>query len=220
MRRASRSAGVCTLLVFACGFASAQQTQFKGASSGTFANPDTGVTTGVGTSQFTWGTGVNGSAPSRFSFAPANFDITINSGFIFGPRARNDREVFSLGRLTYFNGAIAGGSGANAVELRNRIDLTRPIAATGTIAVPLTMINTPNTSDPNASADIVNLPRNLPPTALLTSPGVGLVTVDAVGFGNVSGSGFTTTDRFHVREGASAQADLLTTGSPRRANPS
>jgi hypothetical protein len=133
------SAALLSILLIASG---ALAIDFNGTSSGTFINPvgPSGmVTTGVGTSAFTWGTGVN-SPPSSLGFTGGTF-----TGFY-------DQE-FSFGTLTYFNGTIASGSEANAVTLDALLTFTLPSGITQNFNFPLGLINTPNTTDPNASAD-------------------------------------------------------------------
>ena len=95
------------------------------------------------------------------------------------------------------------------MRLNASVSLSSPVAA-GPTAIPIQMnlINTPNTSDPVASADYVFLPGNLPPITL-TSVGGAPITIEAAGFGNATANGFTAINQFHVFEGASASADLF-----------
>jgi hypothetical protein len=144
----------------------APTTRFQGNISGVFTNPDTGVVTGLGTNNFTWGVGAP-PPPSRLTFTGKPFDVNVTTGYVYGPRARNDREVFSLGTLDYFNGTIQGGTGANSVRLDVTTQVTSPVGTNPTtFQAPLNLINSPNTSDPIASADSVFLPKNLPPVVI------------------------------------------------------
>jgi len=106
--------------------ATAPTTRFKGSTSGVFTNNDTGVVSGIGTNSFSWGIG----QPSRsnLTFTGSPFDVNVRTGYVYGPRARNDAEVFSLGNLRYFNGTISGGSGANSVQLDVTTAVTSPVA--------------------------------------------------------------------------------------------
>ncbi|QSJ18094.1 choice-of-anchor K domain-containing protein [Nostoc sp. UHCC 0702] len=185
----------------------APKTRFQGSISGIFTNPDTGTVTGVGTNNFTWGVGSPTS--SSLSFTGKPFDVNVTTGYVYGPRARNNREVFSLGTLDYFNGTIQGGTGANSVRLDVTAQVTAPVGTNPTtFQAPLNLINSPNTSDPIASADSVFLPKNLPPVVTKT-PGGAPITLEIPGFGNTTGSGFSTIDQFFTLEGATAQAELL-----------
>ncbi|MCP3676181.1 MAG: PEP-CTERM sorting domain-containing protein [Deltaproteobacteria bacterium] len=169
-----------------------------GSSSGIFINP-TGrvgmITTGVGTNDFRWGNG----AP--FGSPPSNLQ------FVGNPFAVETDDVFSFGSLSYFNGIIAGGTQANAVDLSVVLNLSAPSSITQSFVYSLGLINTPNTSSPSASADIVNIPGTIPGT-FFTSGGVNY-TLEFLGFGTITGSGFTTFDNFHVLERRGASAQLL-----------
>jgi hypothetical protein len=184
----------------------APTTRFQGNISGVFTGADTGVVTGLGTNNFTWGVG---SPPGRLTFTGKPFDVNVTTGYVYGPRARNDREVFSLGTLDYFNGTIQGGTGANSVRLDVTTQVTSPVGTNPTtFQAPLNLINSPNTSDPIASADSVFLPKNLPPVVMQTLGGAP-ITLEIPGFGTTTGSGFSTIDQFFVLEGGTATADLL-----------
>ncbi|TRU63715.1 MAG: PEP-CTERM sorting domain-containing protein [Microcystis aeruginosa Ma_QC_C_20070823_S13] len=186
----------------------APTTRFQGNISGVFTNADTGVVTGLGTNNFTWGVG-SPPPPSRLTFTGKPFDVNVTTGYVYGPRARNDREVFSLGTLDYFNGTIQGGTGANSVRLDVTTQVTSPVGTNPTtFQAPLNLINSPNTSDPIASADSVFLPKNLPPVVMQTLGGAP-ITLEIPGFGTTTGSGFSTIDQFFVLEGGTATADLL-----------
>src|SRR5882672_4855975 len=120
---------------------------FSGDSSGTFVNPvgPAGiVVTGVGTSHFTWGTGIGG-GPSSLDYNHFPFSgVPAETSFL-------------LGTLTYFNGTIAGGSEANTVDLNLAVNFTDPSGISHSFLYGLQLINTPNTGDPIASADYVIL---------------------------------------------------------------
>ena len=187
--------------------ATAPITRFQGSTSGVFTNNDTGVVSGIGTNSFSWGIG----QPSRsnLTFAGSPFDVNVRTGYVYGPRARNDAEVFSLGNLSYFNGTIAGGTGVNSVQLDVTAAVTSPVATNpATFPSPFTLVNSPNTYDPIASADSVFLPRNLPPVVTNT-PGNYPITLEIPGFGQTTGSGFSTVNQFFVLEGGTASANLL-----------
>jgi hypothetical protein len=186
----------------------ARTTRIRGNISGIFTNPSGGTkNTGVGTNEFTWGVGAP--TPSRLKFTGKSFDVNVTSGYVYGPRARNNREVFSLGTLEYYNGAIRYLTGADSVHLFTTAQITYPVETNPTTIVSrFDLITTPNEGDPIASADSVFLPKNLPPVVLNTFGGAPL-TLEIPGFGNITGEGFSTTDGFSVLEEETAQADLL-----------
>ena len=67
-------------------------------------------------------------------------------------------ESFELGYLFYRNGTIKSGTGATAVDIGLQIAFTQPLGLNPVSEVFGTLlINTPNSSDPVASADIVTL---------------------------------------------------------------
>jgi hypothetical protein len=174
--------------------ATAPTTRYQGSTSGVFTNNDTGVVSGIGTNSFSWGIGQP--SRSKLTFAGSPFDVNVRTGYVYGPRARNDAEVFSLGNLSYFNGTIAGGTGANSVQLDVTAAVTSPVATNpATFPSPFTLVNSPNTDDPIASADSVFLPRNLPPVVTNT-PGNYPITLEIPGFGQTTGSGFSTVNQF------------------------
>lgn len=182
------------LLMILLSSANIQAIPIAGGSSGIFINPTgpSGMTvTGVGTNNFTWGVG---SPPSSLEYTGNTF-------------AEDTDDVFSFGTLEYFNGAISGGTQADSVNLSVLLSLTSPAGIIESFQYNMGLINTINTNDPNASADIVNLPSTIPNTFFT----IGSVdyTLEFMGFGVISGSGFTTIDNFHVLEGFTASAEML-----------
>jgi hypothetical protein len=107
---------------------------------GKFDNPApaTAVVSGVGTNNFAWGTG----EPSSLTFAGSAFDT------------KPDTE-FKLGRLTFHNGTIASGTGADAVDLTLSVGFDNVPEKNFNLNSHMNIVNTPNTSDPIASADTV-----------------------------------------------------------------
>ena len=175
-----------------------QAALFQGTSQGIFINP-TGpagmLTTGVGTSSFTWGDGsAFGSPPSSLAFTGASFDEDENSPFVFGT-------------MDYFNGTISIPTGADAVDLSVALNFTSPSGFVENFLFELGLITTPNTSDPNASADFVNF-DNTVPSNFFSFAGTDY-TLEFLGFGLLTGGGFTIQDSFRVLEGESASVDLL-----------
>ena len=167
-----------------------------GSSSGFFDNPvgPGGMTvTGVGSNLFTWGDGTAfGSPSSSLNFAGTTFNTDTG---IF----------FDVGNITYFNGTISAGTQADTVDFNLGINFTTPGGINETFNYLLSLINTPNTSDPNSSADIVQFPSVLPVQTFSiggTTYSVGLEV------GVVTGGGFSSQDTFSVLEGQAATAVL------------
>ncbi len=180
-----------------------------GSSSGIFINPSGPagmVTTGVGTNSFTWGTPVTPDCRWRHS---CNGGGTGPSSLNFGgnPFSVQTDEIFSFGSLTYFNGIIVAGTQADSVDLSVKLSLTTPSGIEEGFVYDLGLINTPNSGTPNENADYVNFSSSMPDSSF-TVDGVSY-TLEFMGFGNITGSGFTNIDGFHVLEGSSASADLL-----------
>ncbi len=182
-----------TVLLFA---SNAAALPIAGSSSGIFINPvgpSTMVVTGAGTDYFTWGDGpVTG--PSSLDFDGVTFSVETD-------------QVFSFGLLTFFNGSIYSGTQADAVDLSVTLSLTTPSGINKDFVYNLGLINTLNTNDAAASADIVYFPASVPDT-YFTADGINY-TLEFLGFGSTTSSGFTTIDQFHVYEGESASAELL-----------
>jgi fibronectin-binding autotransporter adhesin len=113
-----------------------------GTDSATFTNPaPTGaITTGVGTATFTWGSG----DPSSLSFSGASFDTSPG-------------KTFRLGTLTFHNGTIPEGTGADSVTFNISTNLTNVPEKDFTFSTDFTLVNTTNTDDPIASADYVSI---------------------------------------------------------------
>lgn len=165
-----------------------------GSSSGVFINPGgpSGmVVTGVGTSNFTWGVG---SPPSSLSFGVT----AVNT---------ETETVFSFGTLTYFNGTITSGTQADNVDLDVLFSLTTPAGVNQNFIYTLGLINTPNTGTANQNADIVQFQTTFPSSSF--TAGGEHFTLEFLGVGTITGSGFSTINQFFVLEGASASAQLL-----------
>jgi hypothetical protein len=115
-----------------------------GTDTATFVNPDpaSAPVNGVGTSTFSWG--VAQPDQSSLSFSGGAFDTSPNT-------------PFKLGKLTFHNGEIASGTGANSVTLDVSMNFTNVPEKNFDLNIPLTLVNTPNTTDPIASADYVTI---------------------------------------------------------------
>jgi len=115
-----------------------------GADTGIFMNPGPASVTvnGVGTSTFSWG--VAQPDQSSLSFSGGAFDTSPNT-------------PFKLGKLTFHNGTIASDTGATSVTLDVSMNFTNVPEKNFDLNIPLTIVNTVNTSDPIASADYVTI---------------------------------------------------------------
>lgn len=171
----------------------AMASPIEGSTTGIFVNPigPAGmITTGVGTNNFTWGSG----SPSSLHYTGAAISTDFNT-------------IFSFGTLNYYNGVIAAGTEANSVDLLVNLSLTTPAGINQNFGYLLSLINTLNTSDPAASADYVIFPTAFPTTSF--SVGGINYTLAFAGFGSISSGGFSITNEFHVLEGQTASAQLL-----------
>jgi hypothetical protein len=189
--------GICLAIIagFMASIPQAGAVSFNGSSSGIFVSPTGGpgmVTTGTNTNSFTWGTG--------YYCAPSWLGFTGNSFASIVPE-----QTFCLGNLSYFNGTLWDGTQAYSVALQAQLAFTS-IGITQNFDLNCGLINTPNTADPWASADSVLLSANFP-TTLFTLNGIEYTL--NVGFGSVTGGGFSEINKFFVLEGASASADLI-----------
>jgi len=197
-------------------------TTFEGSATGifsapTFTDPTTGISSGVGTNSFSWGSG----EPSRLDFTGSSFTVTTATRYVFGSQAQAARPFFSLGELSFHNGRIVDGTEARSVRLETSIQLNSPLAA-GPAIIPaeLRLFNTANTDGqgnplpPDLAADVVGLGQRFAPVKL-TAIGSAPITLQPAGFGDVIGAGFASVDKFFVFEGGDASTDLVAQfGSP------
>jgi hypothetical protein len=169
---------------------------FTGNSSGILVNPTGGpglVTTGVNTNSFTWGTGYQ-SPPSSLKFTGASFASIL------------PEQTFSLGNLSYFNGTVWDGTQCYSVGLQANLAFTSPVGLSKNFNLDFNLINTPNTGSATQNADSVLL-SSLFPTTIFTLDGIEYTL--KMGFGSVTGGGFSEINKFSVLEGASASASLI-----------
>jgi hypothetical protein len=173
----------------------------SGSTSGVWVSPTPAappiVTTGVGTSTFTWGDATGfGSPPNSLTFLGGAF-----SGVLETP--------FKVGTITYFNGTTALGSTPDSINLALTLNFGVPALPSVVSSYLFTLNSTPNTADPDESADFVNLPNAFSTTDFLI--GGTTYRVKLTDFENIVGDGFLTSNalQFHVREGGTASADLF-----------
>lgn len=106
--------------------------------------------------------------------------------------------AFKVGELAYHNGTTFNDSHANGVQLLVKIALADPAQAIE-FALNFELVNTENTGDARASADYVRI-TNLTQNIGLTIDGINYALV--LGFGGTDSFGFSTSNEFHVYEGA------------------
>lgn len=170
----------------------------SGTVSGAWVNPTPSgspiVATGVGTSTFTWGEPDGGKANS-VGFKSSSFSSTTET-------------KFKVGTITYFNGTTASGTTPDTVDLALTLNFANPALGPVTSDYTFKLVSTPNTDDPNASADYLYLPTAFSATSFLID-GV-TYNVKLADFEHIVGDGFLPSDEFslHVREGGTASADL------------
>lgn len=197
---ASRCSLALSLVLLAGALAtSAFAADVAGSTTGIFTNPtleSAGVTTGVGTNDFTWGVAAAGSTVSELTFTGAN------------PFSANFDTPFSLGTLGYTNGTVLLNTGATAVDLQVTAVFTTPTGITKDFTFNLQLTNTPNIGTPQQNADIVSFPNNAPPPQSFTADG-NVYTLQLTGFGQPGPNGFVDVNGFHVLEGGTDSADLL-----------
>ena len=111
-------------------------------------------------------------------------------------------EWFQIGKLTYYNGTITTGTGADKVKLKFALKITPTITNAD---FTLNLVNTPNSGDANASADYVYIPALSVP--FTTTVGGKNFKLD-VRFGETTANGFGTLTEFHVLENKSATGTM------------
>ncbi|TLD70736.1 PEP-CTERM sorting domain-containing protein [Phragmitibacter flavus] len=205
--RLTRNAVKASLLlawITAVGTASAQATPttsaFTGSVQGEFQNPagPSGMVSSIydGGSSFMWGTADEHSHPSKLEF----------NGFDFNEIS--PETYFTLGDLYYKNGTIIAGTEAESVDLMLEFSFVNPagLPDQNTVFTQI-LTNTTNTGDPYADADIIVLGNTSAPLNFQDAMGNSYSL--QLGFGTVSGDGFSSIDQFHVKEGKSATAHLV-----------
>ncbi len=158
--------------------------------------------------------GPAGSAAFQWGNAATSSSYPHSSALWFQPITGNSiipGESFNIGSLFYRNGTIVSGSGASAVDLALTLNFSSPSGITPmTTVFTSDLINSPNTSDPVASADIVSLRNTVAPLNFSDAAGnqyylelsfkVDQTTIDGT---------LSTPDEFRVFEGGQGRADLL-----------
>lgn len=187
-------ASLMTIALFLLVASAAQALTIEGSSSGIFTNaegPASMVINGEDTSTFSWGSG----SQSWLNYLGESFSTETET-------------VFSVGTLTYHNGAIYANTQADSVDLDITLSLTNPSGITKDFVYDLDLINTPNTSSAYASADYVTWTNSIA-TSYFTYDSIDY-TLEFVGFGVLNSSNsYALLNEFHVYEGSTASAQLL-----------
>ena len=120
-------------------------------------------------------------------------------------------EYFNLGNLYYRNGTILSKTGASSVNLALNLNFSTP-SGLPSVKTSFTsdLINSPNSSDPVASADIVSLRNPSAPLNFTDASGNGyfLELSFRVDQNTLDGT-LSTQDQFKVFEGGQGRAELL-----------
>lgn len=177
----------------------AQALPIQGTASGVFVNPTVGVTTtGVGTSDFTFGdASISTTGPNRFTFTGVSFNTETETPFL-------------IGTFSYFNGTTSGREPSlSSVDLQLGLNFTTPAVGVQTSSFNLGAFQTLNTGTPDENADSVFLPNAFSSTVFTL--GGTQYTLQLLGFDNVVGDGFltSTNTQLNAREGGTASAQLF-----------
>lgn len=176
----------------------------SGSSNGNFESPEGGddlvyeIEETEQGSIFSWGTPADGyDSPSSLHFEGTSFENI------------SPEQSFEIGTLTFYNGTIVSGTGANGVELELDLDLTVNIPiATQDITFTFELINTPNydyqTNDQNADYVLISVPREE-----FTTTYNGVTYYIDLSFGEIGENGFSTVDQFHVWENQEATGAVI-----------
>lgn len=160
------------------------------------------ITHTTGAAAFQWGVGGGNTYahPSALWFEPLSPTISAVP-----------EESFDLGYLYYRNGTINSGSGASAVDLTLNLVFSEPLGLPNqSTSYTQTLINTVNTDDPVASADIVSLNNVGTPLNFFDAEGNQYFLeltfrVDQ----DTQDNSLSTPDEFRVFEGGTGRAELI-----------
>lgn len=188
-------------------FLGSDNLDLSGNTSGSFSNPVgsakmvTNLASGESGNDFRWGieNGVKG-AQSAMRFVGNTFASVA------------DGERFKVGTLTYYNGTIRSGTGADTVDLK----IIMPLEFNETAYNPdfdfsFELINTVNNADLWASADFVRLADSRASRTIVFD---GYEFEFRLEFGETTANGFSRFDEFHVLEDASASVTVYGTFVP------
>ncbi len=159
-------------------------------------------------------TGPTGSAAFQWGQAANGASYSHSSALWFTPLAATNvtaGQYFDIGSLFYRNGTIQSNTGASSVDLSLNLTFSSPSGIAPINAVYTSdLINSRNTSDPVASADIVSLRSPAAPLDFTDASGnrYYLELTFKVDKNTMDGT-LSTQDEFRVFEGGQGRADLL-----------
>ena len=159
-------------------------------------------------------TGPAGSAAFQWGQASTTSSYAHSSALWFSPIASSHiapNQYFDIGSLYYRNGTIKNNTGASSIDLALNLNFSSPSGITPmSVAFTSDLINTVNTSDPIASADIVSLRDWAAPLDFTDASGnrYYLELTFQVDQNTMDGT-LSTQDEFRVFEGGQGRADLV-----------
>lgn len=159
-------------------------------------------------------TGSNGAAAFQWGTPSSTSSYPHASALWFQPLAVSDavaEKTFDLGQLSYRNGTIKGSSGASWVDLAITLSFSQPLGLDPiSVVFGNELVNTTNSNDPVASADIVSLKSLAAPLNFKDSAGnqYYLELTFKVDSNTIDGT-LSTQEQFHVFEGTQGRATLL-----------
>ena len=159
-------------------------------------------------------TGPAGSAMFQWGRASTSSSYAHSSALWFEPQAAlnvQPEQSFTLGTLYYRNGTIVSNTGASGVDLAVTLNFSVPSGMAPINAVyHSNLLNTTNSSDQVASADIVSLGNISSPLAFTDAAGYRyyLEMTFQVDQNTLDGT-LSTVNQFRVFEGMQGSAELL-----------
>lgn len=159
-------------------------------------------------------TGPNGAAAFQWGTTSSTSNYPHASALWFQPFAASNavaETTFDLGYLYYRNGTIKSNSGASWVDLAMTLSFSQPLGLDPvSVIFGNELVNTPNSKDPVASADIVSLKNLAAPLNFKDSAGnqYYLELSFKVDSDTIDGT-LSTQDKFKVFEGTQGSATLM-----------
>lgn len=159
------------------------------------------------------GVGPAGSAAFEWGEDSNDADYSHTSALWFRPNQvinASAETPFILGYLYYRNGTIENGTGADGVTLNIALNITSPLAVTSNTNYDLQLINTSNSGNADASADIVKLGNVAAQLDFTDDLGNGyfLEMTFQVDLDNTDGT-LSSLNQFRVHEGGQGVAVLI-----------
>lgn len=210
MNQNSTCSTIALALLLGSAIHTAHATPISGIYTGTFISPvpsvPPAVASGLGTSTVSWGIPCDGFSNCRKS--PGGITPPSSFAFTAEPFVTEIGIPFVLGTIRFYNGTVQPGTALDQVTLFLDGSAIAPTEYGGSENRVISIVNTPNTGDPIASADRATIPMAFFPAAnefgVLESQsaiatllgefreiGPNRLDVDILGFGKViSGSGF------------------------------